>query len=49
MAAARAQQISGHLNYPKGLLHGQVAIITGMDIHRITVVVKLRLCDTAGH
>ncbi|KAF1826808.1 short chain dehydrogenase [Dissoconium aciculare CBS 342.82] len=29
MAAARAQQISGHLNYPKGLLHGQVAIITG--------------------
>ena len=29
MAAQRAQQISGHLNYPKGLLAGQVAIITG--------------------
>jgi hypothetical protein len=48
MATARAQQISGHLNYPKGLLHGQVAIITGMDIYRI-IIVKLRLCDTAGH
>jgi len=29
MAANRAQQISAHLNYPKGLLSGQVAIITG--------------------
>lgn len=29
MAAARASQISSHLNYPKGLLAGQVAIITG--------------------
>jgi len=27
--ASRAAQISGHLNYPKGLLSGQVAIITG--------------------
>lgn len=27
--AARAQQISAHLNYPKGMLAGQVAIITG--------------------
>jgi glutamate dehydrogenase/leucine dehydrogenase len=25
----RAAQIAGHLNYPKGLLAGQVAIITG--------------------
>ena len=29
MAAQRAQQIAGHLNYPRGLLAGQVAIITG--------------------
>ncbi|KAH6678210.1 hypothetical protein B0J14DRAFT_582173 [Halenospora varia] len=29
MAAQRAAQIAGHLNYPKGLLAGQVAIITG--------------------
>ncbi|KAF4636768.1 hypothetical protein G7Y89_g1307 [Cudoniella acicularis] len=27
--AQRAAQITGHLNYPKGLLAGQVAIITG--------------------
>lgn len=27
--AARAQQISAHLNWPKGMLQGQVAIITG--------------------
>lgn len=27
--ASRIAQISGHLNYPKGLLQGQVAIITG--------------------
>jgi 3-oxoacyl-[acyl-carrier protein] reductase len=27
--AQRAAQIAGHLNYPKGLLAGQVAIITG--------------------
>jgi len=27
--ASRIAQISGHLNYPKGLLAGQVAIITG--------------------
>ncbi|KAF2453293.1 short chain dehydrogenase [Lineolata rhizophorae] len=27
--AARAKQIAAHLNYPKGLLAGQVAIITG--------------------
>ena len=26
---SRVGQISGHLNYPKGLLAGQVAIITG--------------------
>lgn len=26
---SRASQIAGHLNYPKGLLAGQVAIITG--------------------
>jgi len=25
----RVEQIAGHLNYPKGLLAGQVAIITG--------------------
>jgi NADP-dependent 3-hydroxy acid dehydrogenase YdfG len=29
MASQRAQQISGHLNWPKGMLAGQVAIITG--------------------
>jgi 3-oxoacyl-[acyl-carrier protein] reductase len=27
--AQRAAQIAGHLNYPNGLLAGQVAIITG--------------------
>lgn len=27
--ADRAAQIAGHLNYPKGMLAGQVAIITG--------------------
>ncbi|KAB8338947.1 hypothetical protein FH972_021887 [Carpinus fangiana] len=27
--AERAAQIAGHLNYPKGMLQGQVAIITG--------------------
>lgn len=27
--ASRAQQIAGHLNWPQGLLAGQVAIITG--------------------
>lgn len=27
--ASRIAQIAGHLNYPKGLLAGQVAIITG--------------------
>jgi 3-oxoacyl-[acyl-carrier protein] reductase len=27
--AERAAQIASHLNYPKGLLAGQVAIITG--------------------
>ena len=27
--AQRAAQIAGHLNYPKGMLAGQVAIITG--------------------
>lgn len=27
--ADRVNQIAGHLNYPKGLLSGQVAIITG--------------------
>lgn len=26
---SRVSQIAGHLNYPKGLLAGQVAIITG--------------------
>jgi glutamate dehydrogenase/leucine dehydrogenase len=29
MANARAQQIAAHLNYPKGMLHGQTAIVTG--------------------
>ena len=29
MASQRLQQVAGHLNYPKGLLAGQVAIITG--------------------
>jgi len=29
MANARAQQISAHLNFPKGMLEGRVAIITG--------------------
>lgn len=29
MAQNRLSQIAGHLNYPKGLLAGQVAIITG--------------------
>lgn len=29
MANARAQQIAAHLNYPKGMLYGQVAIVTG--------------------
>ena len=29
MAAQRAAQIAGHLNYPRGMLAGQVAIITG--------------------
>jgi 3-oxoacyl-[acyl-carrier protein] reductase len=29
MASSRVQQISNHLNYPRGLLAGQVAIITG--------------------
>jgi len=29
MASQRAAQIAGHLNYPRGLLAGQVAIITG--------------------
>jgi len=29
MASERASQIAGHLNYPKGMLAGQVAIITG--------------------
>lgn len=28
-AAQRANQIAGHLNYPRGMLAGQVAIITG--------------------
>jgi len=27
--ASRAAQIAAHLNYPKGLLAGQIAIITG--------------------
>lgn len=29
MASKRIDQIAGHLNYPKGMLAGQVAIITG--------------------
>ncbi|KAF2772827.1 short chain dehydrogenase [Teratosphaeria nubilosa] len=29
MASKRVEQIAGHLNYPKGMLAGQVAIITG--------------------
>ncbi len=29
MAEKRIAQIAGHLNYPKGMLAGQVAIITG--------------------
>lgn len=29
MANARAQQIAAHLNYPTGMLSGQVAIVTG--------------------
>lgn len=29
MASDRINQIAGHLNYPKGMLVGQVAIITG--------------------
>jgi 3-oxoacyl-[acyl-carrier protein] reductase len=29
MAAKRIDQIASHLNYPKGMLAGQVAIITG--------------------
>lgn len=28
-AAKRVEQIAGHLNYPKGMLVGQVAIVTG--------------------
>lgn len=28
-ASERAGQIAGHLNYPQGMLAGQVAIITG--------------------
>jgi S-adenosylhomocysteine hydrolase len=28
-ASKRIDQIAGHLNYPKGMLAGQVAIITG--------------------
>ena len=28
-ASSRANQIAGHLNFPKGLLAGQVAVITG--------------------
>lgn len=27
--ASRLEQVAGHLNYPKGMLAGQVAIITG--------------------
>ena len=27
--SSRVEAVSGHLNYPKGLLFGQVAIITG--------------------
>ncbi|KAI4144467.1 MAG: hypothetical protein LQ340_006633 [Diploschistes diacapsis] len=29
MASKRLEQVAGHLNYPRGLLAGQVAIITG--------------------
>lgn len=29
MASSRVNQIAAHLNYPKGMLEGQVAIITG--------------------
>ena len=29
MAQKRLEQVVGHLNYPRGLLAGQVAIITG--------------------
>ena len=29
MSSDRVSQIAGHLNYPTGLLAGQVAIITG--------------------
>ena len=29
MASKRVEQIAAHLNYPKGMLNGQVAIITG--------------------
>lgn len=29
MAASRVAQIAGHLNWPKGMLAGQTAIITG--------------------
>ena len=29
MASKRVEQIAGHLNFPKGMLVGQVAIVTG--------------------
>lgn len=29
MASKRIEQIAAHLNYPKGMLNGQVAIVTG--------------------
>lgn len=29
MASKRVEQIANHLNFPKGMLNGQVAIITG--------------------
>ena len=29
MASKRVEQIAAHLNYPKGMLAGQVAIVTG--------------------
>ena len=29
MASKRVEQIAAHLNFPKGMLHGQTAIITG--------------------
>ena len=29
MTSRRAAQIAGHLNFPRGMLAGQVAIITG--------------------